>query len=61
LIALFDTANHMKRVYVNNELQREGQYAYTYQITSEETNNQKHYLRMFKNGKLEDEIAIVPR
>lgn len=60
LIALFDEANHMKRVYVNNETQREGEYTYNYQIGSDETENKKHYLRLFRDGKLQDEISIIP-
>lgn len=60
LIALFDEANHMKRVYVNNETQREGEYTYKYQIGSDETENKKHYLRLFRDGKLQDEISIIP-
>lgn len=60
MIALFDEANKMKRVYVNNETQREGEYTYNYEIGSDEMEEKKHYLRLFRNGKLEDEIAIVP-
>ncbi|MFN8297587.1 MAG: hypothetical protein U0T75_00680 [Chitinophagales bacterium] len=61
MIALFDEDNHMKKVYVNNETQREGQYTYNYQISSTEMENKKHYLRMFRDGKMEEEIAILPR
>ena len=61
LIALFDEENHMKKVYVNNENQREGKYTYNYQISSDDTQNQKHYLRVFRDGKMEDEISILPR
>ncbi len=61
MIALFDEDNHMKRVYVNNETQREGEYTYSYQIGSAEMDNKKHYLRMFRDGKMEEEIAIIPR
>lgn len=60
MIALFDETNQMKRVFVNNETQREGEYTYNYQIGSDEMDDKKHYLRLFRNGKLEDEIAIVP-
>lgn len=60
LVALFDEANHMKTVYVNNEAQREGSYTYHYELSSEDMNHQKHYLRMFRDGKLEEEIAILP-
>ena len=60
MIALFDEDNHMKKVYVNNETQREGEYTYNYQIGSDEMNNKKHYLRMFRDGKLEEEISILP-
>lgn len=60
MIALFDEDNHMKRVYVNNETQREGEYTYNYQIGSDEMNDKKHYLRMFRDGKLEEEISIIP-
>ncbi len=61
MIALYDEDNHMKIVYVNNEMQREGQYTYNYRVTSDEINNKKHYLRMFRNGKLDEEVAIIPR
>jgi len=61
MIALFDEDNRMKRVYVNNENQREGEYTYNYQIGSDEMDNKKHYLRMFRDGKLEEEISIIPR
>ncbi len=61
MIALFDEDNHMKRVYVNNETQREGEYTYNYQIGSDEMDNKKHYLRMFRDGRLEEEISIIPR
>lgn len=61
LIALFDEDNKMKRVYVNNELQHEGEYTYRYEIGSDEMERKKHYLRMFRNGKLEEEISILPR
>jgi len=61
LIALFDEENHMKKVYINNENQREGKYTYNYQISSDDTQNQKHYLRVFRDGKMEDEISILPR
>lgn len=60
MIALFDEDNHMKRVYVNNETQHEGEYTYNYQIASDEMSNKKHYLRMFRDGKLEEEISIIP-
>lgn len=60
LLALFDEANHMKRVYVNNELQREGVYAYNYEISSDETSNSKHYLRLFKDGRMVQEISVNP-
>lgn len=59
LVALFDEDNHMKKVYVN-ETQREGEYAYNYQIGSDEMDKKKHYLRMFRDGKLEEEISIIP-
>lgn len=61
LIALFDESNHMKKVYVNNETQREGTYTYNYSLSSDEMENKKHYLRMFRDGKLEEEITIIPR
>jgi hypothetical protein len=61
MIALFDEDNHMKKVYVNNETQRDGEYTYNYQIGSDEMDNKKHYLRMFRDGKLEEEISIIPR
>jgi hypothetical protein len=61
MIALFDEDNHMKKVYVNNESQREGEYTYNYELSSDEMNNKKHYLRMFRDGRLEEEIAILPR
>lgn len=61
MIALFDEDNHMKKVYVNNETQREGEYTYNYQIGSDEMNNKKHYLRMFRDGRMEEEISIIPR
>ncbi len=61
MIALYDEDNHMKIVYVNNEMQREGQYTYNYRVTSDEMNNKKHYLRMFRNGKLDEEVSIIPR
>lgn len=60
-IALFDENNKMKRVYVNNEVQREGIYTYKYEISNSETEDKKHYLRLFRDGKLEDEIAILPQ
>lgn len=60
LVALFDEDNHMKVVYVNNEQQRPGEYTYKYQIGSDEMDDKKHYLRLFWDGKLQDEIAIIP-
>lgn len=60
MIALFDEDNHMKKVYVNNETQRDGEYTYNYQIGSDEMDNKKHYLRMFRDGRLEEEISIIP-
>ena len=60
MIALFDEDNHMKKVYVNNETQREGEYTYNYQIGSDEMNDKKHYLRMFRDGRLAEEISIIP-
>jgi hypothetical protein len=60
MIALFDEDNHMKKVYVNNETQRDGEYTYNYQIGSDEMANKKHYLRMFRDGRLEQEISIIP-
>lgn len=60
LVALFDSENHMKRVYVNNETQREGQYSYGYQISSSEMEGKKYYLRMFRDGKMEQEVVINP-
>ncbi len=61
LIALFDEDNHMKKVYVNNETQPIGEYTYSYQIGSDEMNDKRHYLRMFRDGRLEEEISIIPR
>ena len=61
LIALFDEDNHMKKVYVNNESQREGQYTYNYELSSDDMDGKKHYLRMFRDGRIEEEIAILPR
>ncbi len=61
MIALFDEDNRMKKIYVNNETQHEGQYTYNYEIGSDEMNSKKHYLRMIRDGRLEEEIAIIPR
>ena len=61
MIALFDEDNHMKKIYVNNEPQHEGEYTYSYQIGSDEMENKKHYLRMIRDGRLEEEISIIPR
>jgi hypothetical protein len=58
MIALFDEDDKMKQVYVNNEIQRE--YTYKYEIGSDEMENKKHYLRMFRDGRLEQEISILP-
>lgn len=61
MIALFDESNSMKKVYVN-EQQTEGKYTYDYRISSDEFDNRKkHILRMFKDGKIEYEIPILPR
>lgn len=60
MIALFDEDNHMKKVYVNNETQHEGEYTYNYHIGSDEMNDKKHYLRMFRDGRLGEEISIIP-
>jgi len=60
MIALFDEDNHMKKVYVNNEVQPSGEYTYNYQIGSDEMDNKKHYLRMFRDGRLNEEICIIP-
>jgi|ERR1043165_2399442 hypothetical protein len=61
MIALFDEDNHMKKVYVNNETQSGGgEHTYNYQIGSDEMDDKKHYLRMFRDGKLEQEISIIP-
>jgi hypothetical protein len=61
MIALFDEDNHMKKVYVNNENQHTGEYTYNYELSSNDMNGKKHYLRMFRDGRLEEEIAILPR
>jgi len=61
MVALFDENNHMKTVYVNNETQKQGEYTYNYKIGSDEMNSQKHYLRLFRDAKLEEEISIIPR
>lgn len=61
LIALFDESNKMKTVYVNNENQRPGEYTYNYQLSSDEMQGKKHFLRMFRDGRLEEEITILPR
>jgi hypothetical protein len=61
MIALFDENNHMKKVYVNNETQREGQYTYKYELSSDEMENKKHYLRMFRDGRLEEEMVLLPQ
>ena len=58
LVALFDGNNRMKRVYVNNETQREGQYSYTYNLSSDDLGEGKYYIRMFRDGKMEDEILV---
>lgn len=60
LVALFDNDNHMKRVYVNNEWQSTGEYSYGYQISSADLEDKKYYLRMFRDGKMVQEIAINP-
>lgn len=61
MIALFDENNHMKKVYVNNETQREGQYTYNYELSSDEMENKKHYIRMFRDGRLEEEMVLLPQ
>jgi len=61
MVAFFDEDNHMKKVYVNNEVQPSGEYTYNYQIGSDEMDNKKHYLRMFRDGRLNEEISIIPR
>lgn len=61
MIALFDEDNRMKTVYVNNEPHREGIYNYSYKLSSADLDNKKHFLRLFREGKLEEEIAIIPR
>jgi hypothetical protein len=60
MVAMFDESNHMKTVYVNNENQREGDYTYNYKLSGEEVGNQKLFLRMFRDGQLEQEIKVVP-
>jgi len=60
MVALFDEDNHMQTVYVNNEQQREGSYTYRYRVTGEESRNKKLYLRMFRDGVLEHEMAVKP-
>jgi hypothetical protein len=60
LVALFDENNHMKKVYVNNETQPEGEYTYKYEIGSDETGDKKNYLRLFRDGKLVEEVSLIP-
>lgn len=60
-IALFDEAGRLKKTYVNNETQNSGEHSFNYKISSEEMDNKRHYLRIIRDGKLEEEISIIPR
>lgn len=60
LIGLFDEKDQLKKTYVNNETQKSGQYTYSYQISSDEMDGKKHYLRLFRDGRLQEEISIIP-
>jgi hypothetical protein len=59
LIALFDEGNHMKKVYVNNQDQRSGEYTYSYKIGSNEMDGKNYHLRMFRDGKMEEDISLT--
>ena len=36
----------------------EGQYSYTYHLSSDDLGEGKYYIRMFRDGKMEDEILV---
>lgn len=59
-IGLFDDENHMKKIIVNNEYQREGTYTYKYQISSADMGDRKHSLKLIIDGKIEKEIELLP-
>ena len=57
-LALYDANNRIKKMFVNNESQRPGMYTYEYQVSMTGADNDRYYLRMYKDGKREDEIKI---
>jgi hypothetical protein len=59
-LALFDEQNHMKKVFVNNEYQKEGTYTYKYQISSADLGDKPHSLKLVIEGKIEQEIELKP-
>lgn len=60
-IALFDADNRLKKTYIDNETQSSGEHTFTYKISGDEMDNKPHYLRLIRDGRLEEEISIIPK
>lgn len=59
-IALYDENNQVQKTYVNNEIQNPGEHTFNYAVNGTELNGKRHYVRMYRDGRLYDEVSIIP-
>lgn len=59
-IALYDEDNKLKKTYLSNQTQGSGEHTYNYKVSSEEMDNKRHYVRLYRDGRLYDEVSIIP-
>ncbi|MFM2307148.1 MAG: hypothetical protein RLZZ367_1817 [Bacteroidota bacterium] len=59
-IALYDENNQLKKTYLNNEAQNPGEHTFNYAVNGNELNGKRHYIRLYRDGRLYDEVSIIP-
>lgn len=59
-IALYDEDNRLKKTYLNNESQGSGEHTFNYKVSSADMDDKRHYIRLYRDGKLYDEVSIIP-
>ncbi|HRG87585.1 MAG TPA: hypothetical protein PLW44_01100 [Chitinophagales bacterium] len=59
-IALYNSNNQVVTTYLNNETQNPGEHTFNYKVDGATLNGNRHYVRMYRDGRLYDEVSIIP-
>lgn len=59
-IALYNSNNQVVTTYLNNETQNPGEHTFNYKVDGATLNGNRHYVRIYRDGRLYDEVSIIP-